>query len=245
MRRQEVHDHAERRGHRSEVASRPVAQNRHDVGVGQQAPVHHHTQELRGGIIRCIVPQIAAPPHLRRHHVVEGGCDGSRARAIRRPRGGVVVGHPHEQFIFDALPSQPLGLRAHRKRVPDLGYCLHGPAARQTQHDLAGDGPQRRFERAHALRREERVDGRAISRVLRRVERVGHCAEGRRRRRIRGRIRRGGDDVGMPEERDAAGRAGHRARGAHAVVGGSLVGEGCFGQGLPRGNRVAHAAIFT
>jgi hypothetical protein len=72
----------------------------------------------------------------------------------------MVLGHPREKFVLDALPSQPIGLGAHRKWVSDLSDRIHCGAARQRSNDLVSDSPHARLECSHALGREERVDNR-------------------------------------------------------------------------------------
>lgn len=90
----------------------------------------------------------------------------------------MVVSHPCEKFVFDALPPQPFGLSTHGKRIPDLANRIHDGATRQRANDFVSDSPDTRLEFSHALRREERINGRPKCRVFWRVQGVGHLAMG-------------------------------------------------------------------
>jgi hypothetical protein len=90
----------------------------------------------------------------------------------------MVVSHPCEKFVFDALPTQPIGLCAHGKRVPDRSDRIHRDTARQSANDFARDSSGARLKRLHALGSEERIDCRPKRGVLRLVQGVGHHAMG-------------------------------------------------------------------
>ncbi len=88
----------------------------------------------------------------------------------------MVGAHPRQQLVLDSLPSQPIGLRAHRERIADLGDRIDCRITRQRADDLVRDSADVGLELGHAPAREEWIDDRAKRRVLRRVERVGHHA---------------------------------------------------------------------
>ena len=116
------------------------------------------------------------------------------------------------------------GLRAHRKRIPNLGDGVGGDAPGDRTQDLVGDGPEARFERSHALRREERIDD----------ARNAVCSGGSG---LLSTWRWGDADddaagivaaaitSGVSEQRDPARRTGHWTRGPVMVVDRALIGE--------------------
>jgi hypothetical protein len=162
---------------------------------------------------------------LRADDLVERGGDLGGSRAVTAARGGMVVGHPREQIVLDALPAQPLRLCAHGERGADLRHGVDDGAARQRSHHGIGNRAHARLERGDVRGCEEGVDKPAPRCMLGRVDRIGHRTPRGRGRREGLRVARRGDDVGMPEERDATWRLGQRTGGAHAVVGAELVGE--------------------
>ena len=111
----------------------------------------------------------------------------------------MVLSHPLDKFVFDALPPQPADLGAHGKRVPDLGDRIHGRAKRKRANHLVSDPLDARLERSHALGREERVERSPKRGVLRLVQGVGYHAMGGYSRGERGRVGRRRDHVGMSE----------------------------------------------
>lgn len=72
-------------------------------------------------IVRSRVAQTPPLLDLCTDDLVERRRDGRRPFGITAAGRGVVLGHPSEQPVFGAWPTQPVGLSAHRQRASDLG----------------------------------------------------------------------------------------------------------------------------